>query len=547
MKKVWKKSTTGMLSLTVVALLAACGNEAASTEDGEEAVTLHILHNWNGSSATAPEDTINNAVADKIFEETGVRLEYTFASSSEVETLTNVLSTGDYPDVYVGPAWGGESELMLDAASQGLLYDLTPYIEEHPNLEEVVQEENMSAAFFENIFSKQEGGQFFLHSQYPATEEDIVDWLYLTYVNKDFADEVGIDPASVRTPDDLYNFLKAIQDANLEVNGNNVFPMGGYDNGWPMDITSEMFVPVAGWGSWFIEEDGTARFNFMTEEYEEWILFIRKLMSEGLIDPEIYTHTGTIAREKVAQGRYAVLPNQFPGLWNDTKSGGLNEKYVPLGPLEDFEGNPYRTVFNVQGSELIAVFENAGEEKLEAFIRLFDYLSSDEGFILTNYGIEGEHYDIVEGEIVAKEEMVEKMQDNTLKDEGVNTVYQTLSGLDRTQSLGGGEFGYQYDAHWERRYEIQDMVRQEGIDEVEGSDPNTVYRDHENFAQIEPVTLTIGDVVQQAVMATTEEEAVRIIEETRNALINAGIEEVEEEITRQAQDGKEFMLYRTSN
>ncbi len=57
----------------------------------------------------------------------------------------------------------------------------------------------------------------------------------------------------------------------------------------------------------------------------------------------------------------------------------------------------------------------------------------------------------------------------------------------------------------------------------------------------------LGDIIQQAIYAQSDEEALRIINETRTALINAGIEEVEADIAEQAQEGTEFMRYRTSN
>ncbi|WP_066195963.1 MULTISPECIES: extracellular solute-binding protein [Gracilibacillus] len=532
-----------MLSFT---LLAACSNEDSSGEgDGE--VTLKVLHNWNGSGGNAPEDPMNNPVAEKIREETGVSLEFEYTNGSEVDKLTQVLATGEFPDVYIGPAWGKESELLLEAANDGLLHDLTPYIEEHERLAEVVKEENMSVSLYNDIISQQQGGQFILHSMYPSTEEDIGDWLYGLYVNQDIANEVGIDPDSVQTPDDLYDFLKAVKEGGFEESGNEVFPLGAYDNGWPLDITSEMFVPVAGAGSWFIDEEGNARYNFMTEEYEEWVLFMRKLMAEGLVDPEVFSHTGTIAREKISQGRYAVMPNQFNGMWNDAKQGDLEEKYVPLGPMEDFSGDRYRTEFNVQGSQLIAVFGDASEEKLEAFVRLFDYLSSDEGYMLSKFGIEGEHYDLEDGEVVAKEEVIEKINDGTLKDEGIDNAYLTLSGMDRVTTLGGGPLGHQANKQYQVQQEYAEIVRQDGVQPVTGIDPYSVLRDHPNFEQIEPVTIVMGDVVQQAIHAGSDEEALSIINETRDALRNAGIEEVAAEITEQAQSGTEFMRYRTSN
>ncbi len=80
----------------------------------------------------------------------------------------------------------------------------------------------------------------------------------------------------------------------------------------------------------------------------------------------------------MAQGRYAVVPNQFDGLWSDMGQGGLEEKYVPLGPLENFNGDRYRTEVHVTGSELIAIPTVASEEKLEAAIRVINFLTSDE-------------------------------------------------------------------------------------------------------------------------------------------------------------------------
>ncbi len=225
-------------------------------------------------------------------------MEYEHTSGSEVEKLIQIFATNDLPDLYIGPAWGREAELILQAARDGQLHDLTKYIEEYPNLAELIKEENMSPSLYNDIFSKQEGGQFMLHSGYPATEDDIYDWLYGLYVHEDIAAEVGIDPQDVETTDDLYEFLKAVQDGGFEANGQVVFPLGAYDNGWPLDITSEMFLPVAGAGGWMLDDDGKASYNFMTDEYMDWVLFMRKLMSEGLLDPEVYTQTGTIAREK---------------------------------------------------------------------------------------------------------------------------------------------------------------------------------------------------------------------------------------------------------
>lgn len=97
------------------------------------------------------------------------------------------------------------------------------------------------------------------------------------------------------------------------------------------------------------------------------------------------------------------------------------------------------------------------------------------------------------------------------------------------------------------RDKAQEVVRKDGLKPVEGINPSSVFTEHPNYEQLQPVMENLGDIIQQAIYAQSDEEALRIINETRTALINAGIEEVEADIAEQAQEGTEFMRYRTSN
>lgn len=529
--------------------LSACKSTSkesnANKEKGkDEPITLKVLHNWNGSSGA--EDT-DNPVAKKILEETGVNLEFEYTAGSEVEKITQIFATGELPDMYIGPAWGGESETLLKAANEDQLYDLTEYIDKYPNLGNLVKKENMSTSLYDNIINKQQGGQYMLHTGYPAASDDVINWLYGLYVDKDIAEKVGIDPQSVHTPDDLYHFLKAVKDGRFEENGNPVFPLGAMGGGWPLDIMSEMFVPVAGSASWMIEDNGATELNFMTKDYEDYILYMRKLLNEGLLDPEAYTQTDVIAKEKLAQGRLAVIPNQFPGLWTELVKAGLQDKYVPLGPLNDFSGDPNRTEVNVTGSNLIAIPKTASKEKLDAAMRVLDYLSSDEGFLLANYGIEGVHYEMKDGKVQANKEWVDKVQadSNALANEGI--MFGSLAGLNRQVSLAGGPFGYQYDERYKVEEEFAKMMTPEGIKPTEGTDPNIVFKDHEYYEQIKPIFDTLGDVVLQAIHAKSDKDALKLINGSQEALKKSGIDDVAAEISKQAKEGTEFMRYRTSN
>ena len=129
-----------------------------------------------------------------------------------------------------------------------------------------------------------------------------MDWLYGFYVRKDIAEKVGVDPQSVVTKEDFYNFLKnqGCQSAGERPAG---LSSGGFSNGWAVGIGNTMFYSGA---SYVDKGDGTVEHNFFTKGYEEYTLFYRKLVEEGLMDPEAFTQTDPIAKEKSIK---AALPS----------------------------------------------------------------------------------------------------------------------------------------------------------------------------------------------------------------------------------------------
>ena len=65
---------------------------------------------------------------------------------------------------------------------------------------------------------------------------------------------------------------------------------------------------------------------------------------------------------------------------------GISETRDQLQPINDGEWNA-------------AIFVGASEEQKTAAMKLLDYLYSDEGMMLMNFGVEGEQYEVVDGEL----------------------------------------------------------------------------------------------------------------------------------------------------
>jgi putative aldouronate transport system substrate-binding protein len=514
-----------------------------------EQVTLTFLHNWNGGNVV-PENVDDNPVTKVIREKTGVTLHGINVTQNETERVNMMFATQDFPDIYAGPAWagGGEIESTLKGAQEGQLVDLTPYLKQYPNLAVSVAEDKVPSHMWARYFNPAnfDGSSYMLYSGNPSTPEDVKDWLYNQYVRKDIAEAVGIDPQSVHTPDEFYNFLKAIKDGGFEENGQSVMPLGGFHGGWALDIMNKMFFNGA--SGWVFRDDGTVKFDFMIDERMKAILYIRKLVSEGLIDPEAFVQSRAIADEKAVQGRLAVLSAHYYSIYDTIRpftDAHPEAQYVPVGPLNDASGDPFKTRLVGQGGTVIGIPHTS--KNADAAARVLNFLFSDEGALLANYGIEGVHYDMVDGIPSMKEEWLIKQQEDpdTLRNEGIG-IYGGLTGPSRTFSLFGGELGHQYDPKFELIAEYTKIIRPEGIELAEGYDPGIFARTHEKWEQIKPITDGLTDIIKQAYYATSDKEAMNIINSTREQLKKAGIEEVEAALTEAAKE-IDFRTYASAN
>ena len=131
------------LRLLLVAVLAftMLAGTVAQAEDAEP-ITITFLHCWNGGGANFPSDQVNNLVAQKLLEETGVIMQMESLVTSELERLNTMFASGVLPDLVNAPYWSttsGEGEVIKDAASQGLLYDIKDLLPDYPNVQKLYE------------------------------------------------------------------------------------------------------------------------------------------------------------------------------------------------------------------------------------------------------------------------------------------------------------------------------------------------------------------------------------------------------------------------
>lgn len=147
--------------------------------------------------------------------------------------------------------------------------------------------------------------------------------------------------------------------------------------------------------------DGKVTSGLLADEFREYVEYIRDLISDGIIYKDFYVNAST---ESEAWG---LVSSGDTGVWRlgadsmhkvPDYAEDANAYALPIPKLVKEKGDKY--LFGQQ----VALADNKGYsltgkcENPEMALQFFDWFFTDEGVLLSNYGIQGETYDMVDGE-----------------------------------------------------------------------------------------------------------------------------------------------------
>ena len=335
---------------------------------------------WLG---TAPDlsDVVNNMEEFVIFRElekiTNVGWKATMVSfMAEAESFQLMVAGGDYTDV-VCKAVDNYNGTVDQAIEEEFLIDLAPYIPDNmPNL----------TRWFEQYpeLPKQltsEGGAI---GAFPKLYKEYSDISSGGMLRADWMEDLGLD--APKTYDDLYNVLTEFRDKK-GATAPLVIAM-------PSGVQSEL---LAGYNisGGFYQVDGEIRYGAIQPEFKEYLTMMNKWYSEGLVDELFLTNSyeslvdmspvlngtcgvwyGTAAQAISYMISSAADPNmRITGITNVTTDGSM----AHVGESG--------SVFDSHLWSVTTVCEDP-----EVICQYIDYVYSDEGTLLANYGVEGETF-----------------------------------------------------------------------------------------------------------------------------------------------------------
>ncbi|MGG1554587.1 extracellular solute-binding protein [Paenibacillus ferrarius] len=386
-----KRAITLLCMVSLVATMAsACsGTEASHPPSNGQAsaapVTLSLIQPDGGRVWRD-----DNPVTKLIEKRTNVKLSVNMLPNNDFNSKYNALAaSGEIPDM--SRLGSFDYQKFVD---QGLFLDVTPYLDQFaPNLIK-----NLKPELWE--LTKYNGKQYVIPYENAAGKE-------VPVIRRDWLDVLNMKmPTNL---DEFEQIMKAFTYGDPDRNGkNDTYGIG------TVNTYAESFMPI--FGAFGISpgmfansvpmnsylKDNKIYPVAISSEYKAALSYIKNLWDAKVIDPEIFTIKSDQATQKAAQGRIGY----FNAWWSFApQTLGQQLKMKEIVPNSDWEP-VFPGIKGPEGKSGMLSFGNLGAvvaissktKNVEAILRFLDYLSTDEGWELSHYGIKGEHYnDIYSG------------------------------------------------------------------------------------------------------------------------------------------------------
>ncbi len=362
----------------------------------KEPITLTIYTALNAPDLQYFTNLAETPVAKEIMKRTGINLKFIHPPvGQEKEQFNIMLASGDRPDIVVGmfnDYKGGPSQAVAD----GLIIDPTELVQKYaPNFKRLLANDPMADKVVRNAEGTFLGGFGASMSLDKPFGEDHA---YVgMMIRQDYLDKVSLPMPE--TIDEWYTVLKAFKDQlGLEA------PFAWNHNGKPgSDILENSSIIASAFGvkgKDFYHDNNVVKYAPIEPGYKEYLTVLNKWYKEGLITKDFATHTydeHVLSEMQSGKSGAAAMHLYWYASIKDKMEPGA--KLVPaLSPVVN-KGDRLRLrdAYGWFVSKANAKHITTNNKYPIESVKLIDWLYSEEAKLLTNWGIEGESYTLVDG------------------------------------------------------------------------------------------------------------------------------------------------------
>lgn len=423
-----KKTSAFLLALALILTLSACGGSSSAT--ASEKVSEQTSNSAESSSSpsvqadtaasiteTQSVETVSlpltnenvvftyfesfappltpymsgwneNIVFQQLNKTTGVTINYVSANAEEAATnFQLMIASGDFTDLIGG--FSNYYSNMDEAINQDIILNLAELIsKDAPNIQKLIDADDS----VRKAFTTDAGNVPLIR----MVNKGLGDASFGAVIRQDWLDTS--DLSEPVTYDDWYNILCEFKNQGhsnalmLPTNGTPSydFLVGGYGVSGTLATVPFTTVP-------FYQVDGKVKFGLLEPEYESYLTMVSKWYSEGLVYTDFYSESGMNPSDD-------LIFNGEIGLWfsdvsnfsyygtNGAKTNNDFKLSAATDPVQK-EGDEIHLSENYDSTGSgTAISTKCSDPDLA--MTYYNYLFSDEGSKLCQYGIEGTTYNV---------------------------------------------------------------------------------------------------------------------------------------------------------
>lgn len=370
-----------LLVLALLLALSLTGSALAQVnaygwEVPEKTLKIDVFNNSDNWTELEEQKLGIKRMQDYLKEQFNIEYTYSAPSGKAEEEVNLMLAAGNYPGVMRSITTAARQKFV----EQGKAIDLTPYIENSPNLKAALGD-------MINMYKDADGKIYYLPTSF-GNLMDLPD--YSAHIRYD--EWLAIGSPKIETPEDYFNALMAIYEKfPTTPNGDTRYTLSLYNNGLPEYISGY-------WGfqrGWQVNDDKSVTYWAMTDEGKEMARFFNNWWRTGTMDPDAFTNEWNDLRTKISQervigmiGGWWIGYNAGHEIWSLTNDDWHEEmRFIQVGFKAPEAEHAYVTTKNNLGSNWTVITDKA--EDPEAIVRFLDFNCTDVGKALLNWGVPG--------------------------------------------------------------------------------------------------------------------------------------------------------------
>lgn len=397
--KLRKWSTWSLVPvLALSAGLAGCGGDSGSSDTAQTGASLapaaseppteiSILGQQLATEAIPPD----NVIIKEIEKRTNTKLNINWVPNNNFSDKSKViLASGDMPDLMMISTISDPQFITM--AKQGAFWDIEPFIKDYKNLSGIDPQ----------IWADtRTAGKLFGVPRLRPMDGN----LYMPLVRKDWLDKLGLKVPE--TMDDMYKVAKAFTENDPDGNGvKDTWGISGYvaeDSMFSLMWVDEAFTGVPGN---YVLKDGAIRHKVFEKGIRDSLLWLNKAYTEKLLSQDFAILKSSQSRDEMLAGKAGIQGQYLNAQWlltEQIRKKTPDAEMFPLSYMLTPEGKKYAP--KTSGAfGMFVIPKKVPEAKVKKLLALLDFGISQEGSDLANHGLQGIHYNVVDGLKVATDQ-----------------------------------------------------------------------------------------------------------------------------------------------